>query len=183
MEFVKDNGVAWRRKFISLVREVGLDIDLIDPTNKPGESVGENHAYQVELQRSGQFRALQQYVKRYRHLDLRYTDISDFLIIVIDPTVPQWGTSNEVYLAEDQQKPLFFVCEQGLYSLPRWLFSVIDPIESDDPVQAMQQANIYTSIEDVVTELQKLDRGEKPLSDEWVLVRKLIEQRRHWLEA
>jgi|LSQX01.1.fsa_nt_gb hypothetical protein len=174
MEFVKDNGVAWRRKFISLVREAGLDIDLIDPTNKPGENVGENHTYQVALQSNGKFKELQEYVKRYRHLDLRYTDISDFLIVVVDPTIPQWGTSNETYMAEAQHKPTFFVCEDGLYNLPRWLFGVVDQICEEDPAEAMRQANVYTCIEDVVEELQKLDRGDKPLSDEWVLVRKLL---------
>lgn len=180
MEFVKDNGVAWRRRFISLVREVGLDIDLIDPTNKPGQKVGEDHGHQVMLQQEGRFDELQEYVKRYRHLDLRYTDISDFLIVVVDPSVPQWGTSNETYVAEAQHKPTFFVCEKGLYGLPRWLFAVVDVIDQKDPVAAMRQANVYTCVEDVVEELQKLDRGEKPLSDEWVLVRNLLRENRQY---
>ena len=36
MEYAKDHGVEWRRKFVSLVAEAKLKIDLIDPTNKPG---------------------------------------------------------------------------------------------------------------------------------------------------
>jgi hypothetical protein len=178
MEFVKDHGVEWRRKFIKIVREVKLDIDLIDPTNKPGDDVGEDPAYQIALQESGQFRDLQDYVNDYRHKDLRYTDISDFLIVVVDPSVPQWGTSNETYMAESQHKPTFFVIEHGLYNLPRWLFDVIDKIKSENPAKAQQEANVYESIEEVVAELQILDRGEKPLSREWVLVRKILERQR-----
>jgi hypothetical protein len=178
MEFVKDHGVEWRRKFIRLIREAELDIDLIDPTNKPGKSIGENPMHQVELQSSGRFKALQEYVSNYRHLDLRYTDISDFLIVVVDPTVPQWGTSNETYVAEMQKKPTFFIVEDGLYNLPRWLFGVIYKIQSDYPVTAQAEANVFESIEEVVEELIILDRGDKPLSREWVLVRKVLRQQR-----
>jgi len=179
MEFVKDHGVEWRRKFIRLVREAKLDIDLIDPTNKPDKNpIGEDPMYQVNLQESGKFRDLQEYVSDYRHKDLRYTDISDFLIVVVDPTVPQWGTSNETYTAEGQHKPTFFIVEHGLYNLPRWLFDVIDKIKSEHPVAAQQEANVYESVEEVIAELQLLDRGDKPLSREWVLVRKILEQQR-----
>jgi hypothetical protein len=178
IEFVRDHGVEWRREFIRLVREANLDIDLIDPTNKPGESIGEDPMYQVKLQQAGKFRELQEYVSNYRHLDLRYTDISDFLIVVVDPTVPQWGTSNETYLAEMQKKPTFFIVEHGLYNLPRWLFDVIDKIQSDRPVTAQAEANVFESIEEVVHELVKLDSGENPLSREWVLVRKVLRQQR-----
>ena len=179
MERVSDHGVLWRQEFIKLVREAKLDIDLIDPTNKPDENpIGEDPTYQVSLQKSGQFKDLQEYVSDYRHKDLRYTDISDFLIVVVNPAVPQWGTSNETYLAESEHKPTFFVVEHGLRNLPRWLFDVIDKIKSDDPVNAQREANVYESIEEVVAELQLLDQGDKPLSREWVLVRKILERQR-----
>jgi len=181
MEFVADHGVEWRRKFIKLIREAGLDIDLIDPTDKPGGEdikIGENKAVQEQLQRDGRFRELQEYVHEYRRYDLRFVDISDFLVTVVDPRVPQWGTGNEVYLGEGQHKPNFFICENSLYNLPRWLFDVIDKIETDDPEEAIKQSNVYQSVEDVVAELVALNSGQKPLSDEWVLVRKDIERRR-----
>ena len=178
MEFVKDHGVEWRRKFIRLVHEAGLNIDLIDPTNKPGDSIGEDPLHQVKLQEAGRFKELQDYVSNYRHLDLRYTDISDFLIVVVDPSVPQWGTSNETYVAEMQKKPTFFIVEHGLYNLPRWLFDVIDRIQSWEPGEAQKEANVFESVEEVVEELVALDNGHKPLSKEWVLVRKVLRQQR-----
>lgn len=174
MEFVADHGVEWRRKFIQLCRERQLNIDLIDPTNKPGGhemSMVENRNYQETLQKAGRWKELRNYVHQYRRYDLRYVDNSDFIVAVIDRSVPQWGTSDELYTAEDQHKPMFFICEGGLYKLPRWLFDVIDLNEDGT-------TNVYESVEAVVDELVALDEGIKPMSDKWVLVRKYIESNR-----
>jgi len=180
MEYVADHGVEWRRKFTRLVYEAELDVALIDPTDKPGGKdikMGEDKETQVALQANGKFKELQQYVGKYRRFDLRFVDQSDFSVAVIDPTVPQWGTGNEVYMGEDQHKPAFFICEGGLYNLPRWLFDVIEKITEDDPNKALSETNVYESVEDVIAELVLLDSGQKPLSDEWVLVRREIERR------
>lgn len=178
MEYAKDHGVEWRRKFVSLVAEAKLKIDLIDPTNKPGGidvKIGENKAHQEALQREGRWKELKQYVKAYRRYDLRFVDISDFMVVVVDPRVPQWGTSNEVYTAEQQHKPMFFICDGGLANLPRWLFDVID-LENPDK---NRRCNVFQSVEEVVTELVSLDMGLYPLSNEWVLVRKNLEIQRY----
>ena len=177
MEFVADHGVEWRRKFIRLVKEAKLNIDLIDPTNKPGGDdvkIGENKQYQEQLQKDGKWLELQQYVHSYRRYDLRYVDISDFIVAVIDPRVPQWGTGDEVYMGERQHKPMFFVCDGGLAKLPRWLFDVID---LDNPFKGTR-CNVFSSVEEVIHELDLLNSGRIPLSDEWVLVRKNLEQQR-----
>jgi nucleoside 2-deoxyribosyltransferase len=170
MEFVADHGIEWRRKFIRLVRETDLDIDFIDPTNKPGGEdmqIGENQDYQVMLQKKGKFKELKKYVHKYRHYDLRFVDVSDFLVALIDPSVPQWGTSNEVYVAEDQQKPIFLICDGGLHNLPRWLFDVIE----------LHQ--VFQTVEEVVDQLVMLNNGELELDEGWVLVRKHIEETRN----
>lgn len=185
IEYAKDHGVMWRKKFAQLVEQYDLHIDLIDPTDKPpvngfeGLGPDERQDLQAQLQRSGQFQELQEIVHDYRRYDLRVTDYSNFLVVVVDPTIPQWGTANEVYLAEQQHKPIFFVNEGGLYTLPRWLFGVIGHVYSKDPNKAHSEANVYTSIEAVVEELARLDKA-KLLTDEWVLVRKAIELRRRW---
>jgi len=174
MEYVADHGVEWRRKFTRLIYEAGLDIDLIDPTNKPGEDQkigGEDKGYQAKLKQEKRWKELSKYVGEYRRYDLRYVDYSDFLVVVVDPRVPQWGTSNEVYFGEMQHKPTFFVCDGGLANLPNWLFDLLD-FEGDQPI------NVFESIEEVIEMLKKLNSGEKELSKEWVLVRRHIEQNR-----
>ena len=129
MENVPDHGVEWRRAFIQTARLAGLHIDFIDPTNKPGGQelqIGERKDYQVQLQREGRFQELKDYVHQYRHIDLRFVDLSDLMIVVVDTKIPQWGTANEIYVAEQQHKPTFVICEGGLYNLPQWLFDGVD---------------------------------------------------------
>jgi len=165
MEFVADHGVAWRRKFIKLSNAAGLNIHYIDPTNKPGGlemQIGEDKETQVRLQNEGRFEKLRSYVGDYRRYDLRFVDLSDFLVAVVDPSVPQWGTANEVYVAEMQHKPRFCIIEGGMHKLPRWLFDVFSDEE------------IFESVEDVISHLVKLDSGEIDLDKRWVLVRKYI---------
>lgn len=176
MEFVADHGVEWRRKFIQLLKEKNLKIDCIDPTNKPGGKnvrIGENKDEQIKLQKEGRWKELKDYVHSYRRYDLRFVDISDFLVVVVDPSVPQWGTSNEVYFAEMQHKPMFFICDGGLANLPRWLFDVIEINEENG-----NRCNVFQNVEEVVQELVAIDSGEIPMSDEWVLIRKFIERQR-----
>lgn len=169
MEYVADHGIDWRREFIELSTKAGLKIDYIDPTNKPGPAehqIGENKVHQEMLQKTGRFAELKEYVEDFRHLDLRYTDLSDFLIVSISPGVPQWGTANEVFQTEHDRKPMFFICPGGMHQFPRWLFG---PADLD---------MIFESSEQVIERLVKLDRGELPLSKKWVLIRKEIEFRR-----
>jgi hypothetical protein len=109
-------------------------------------------------------------------------DYSDFLVAVIDPRVPQWGTSNEIYEAERQHKPMFFVVDGGLKNLPRWLFDVID-LDGEVKGNMWTVGNVFESIEAVVKRLQLLDQGIMELTDEWVLVRRHIEESRKQLKA
>jgi hypothetical protein len=172
MEYVADHGIGWRRRFIELTHEAGLNLDFIDPTDKPGGEdikIGENKAEQERLQKEGRWQELKEYVDSYRHFDLRFVDLSDVLIVNVNPGVPQWGTANEVYDAEDQRKPMFFICEGGLYKLPRWLFGVIE-------FDKKGRSNVYETLEEVVRELQLLDSGMVPLSKKWVLVRRELER-------
>ena len=175
MEFVADHGIEWRRKFVKQIKEANLNIDLIDPTDNPGgidEKIGENKQFQSDLKKQGKWDELQKYVKKYRRYDLRFVDLSDFLVVVIDPRVPQWGTANEVYAAETQHKPCFFICDGGLPNLPNWLFDIIDLPESNCPEK---RCNVFAKIEDVVEELRLIDSGKIQMSDEWALIRKHIE--------
>lgn len=183
MDYASDNGVEWRRKFIQLAKSNGLKIDLVDPTNKPGETTThEDKNYQAELKRQGKFKELKQYVSGteenpgYRRRDLRYVDNIDFMVVMVDPTIPQWGTANEVYVAEDQHKPQFFICEGGLYRMPNWLFG---PLKLDDEERGTR-CNVFETIEDVIQELILYDNGTIPLTPEWVLIRKHLEMNRDW---
>lgn len=175
MEYVTDHGIGWRREFIEKSIKADLKIDFIDPTDKPGGEdikIGENKAEQEKLQREGRWKELKDYVDAYRHYDLRFVDISDMMVVAINTKVPQWGTANEVYMAENQCKPMFFICEGGLYEMPRWLFGVIELNDRG------RSSNVFRSVDEVVEHLLHLDCGYVSMSKKWVLVRKWIEARR-----
>lgn len=165
MEMAKDHGVGWRRNFIRLVENANLPIKCIDPTNKPGPAhikMGEEKGYQERLQQEGRFEELRSYVHSYRRFDLRFVDLSDAIVCVIDPDISHWGTPNEIYLAESQHKPIFCIIEGGLSRLPRWLFDVI-PFE-----------NIFEDLESCVNRLESINQGLYPMCDKWVLIRKYL---------
>ena len=168
MEYVSDHGIVWRRKFIELSYQSGLKVDYIDPTNKPGGNmqIKEDKEYQKQLREEGRYQELKEYVSNYRRLDLRFTDISDFVVAVVNPNVPQWGTSDECYTAEDQHKPIFWIIDGGLKKLPFWLFDVAE------------LNMVFDSVEAVIEKLIRLDTGLEKMTNEWVLVRKAIEERR-----
>jgi nucleoside 2-deoxyribosyltransferase len=165
MEFVADAGVEWRKNFRRLIEEKGLKIKVIDPTQKPGESataIAENKSYQERLQQEGRFEELRCYVHNYRRKDLRFVDISDAIVAVIDRNIYQCGTLNEVFVAEAQHKPILAIVEGGLYKLPRWLFDVLD------------FNLIFESVEEVIEYLELINQQENILDDRWVLVRKYL---------
>lgn len=173
IEFAPDGGVQWRREFIRLTLEAGLKLYYIDPTNKPGGHnipMMEDKSHQEKLQKEGRWQEMRDYVANYRAYDLRAVDASDFMIFLIDPTIPQWGTANEVYEAEREHKPSFFICEGGLYNLPRWLFDVVD-LEEDG-----LRCNVFETVEQVVQELVGYNDGTYPMGREWILFRKRLEE-------
>lgn len=175
MNYVEDEGVAWRREFIYLSHKYNLNLLCLDPTDKPlnhygDNSVKEEKEYQKRLKETKQWKTLKNYVSLYRREDLRYVDLSDFVVVHIDPTVPQWGTADETYFAESQHKPRFFICEGGLKNLPTWLFDVIDV---DDPSEGTR-CNVFESAKEVIQELVKYNSGELKMGDKWLLLRKNI---------
>lgn len=177
MEYVADHGIEWRRKFIERTWNLGLNIDFIDPTNKPGGDemkVGEDKSVQAKLQQEGKFLQLREYVADYRRYDLRYVDLSDFLVAVIDPQVHMCGTYNEIFFAEAQHKPMFFICDGGLSKLPRWLFDVVDLEDHKKGTRC----NVFEDINALVSELKLYDTGAIKMSKKWVLIRKHMEEAR-----
>lgn len=184
IEYVADHGVEWRKKFIDLSKKAKLGILCIDPCNKP-EIDGweellkrlprEDQIHQRRLQEDGKFEELREYVSSYRRLDLRLVDYSDFIVVVVDPSIPQWGTANEVYMAEAQHKPLFFICPDGMKKLPRWLFDVIDFGDG--------RCNVFESVEEVIEHLIQINDRKIKITDEWVLIRQALEKIREESES
>lgn len=173
MEFVEDDGIGWRQEFTEKSYKANLNLSILDPTNKPkhiSTTTSEDKNLQIKLQQEGKFKQLQLFVSDYRKKDLQLVNLSNFLVTMIHPSVPQWGTANEIYLAESQSKPNFIICPGGLSNLPRWLFDVVGKIHTDYLPDAMHQANVYDSIDSVIDELLKINSGEILMNDDWLIL-------------
>ncbi len=163
MEYASDYGVNWRQEIIKSFKDNDLNIICLDPTNKPVELHGTNLKEDVEttkrLKNEGKWEELTKFVKEFRRKDLRYTDLSDFIIAVIDPNIHLCGTYNEIFEAERQKKPRFAIIKGGLKAMPSWLFAVFN------------YKCVFSSVDECVQHLKKINDGTIRADDKWVLIR------------
>jgi hypothetical protein len=59
--------------------------------------------------------------------DLRMVEVSDFLIVYLDPSVQMCGTWEELFVGLRQHKPVFVVVNGGKQKLNFWMFGRINP--------------------------------------------------------
>jgi hypothetical protein len=161
----KDLGKGWRNQFIEQSRHLSMQI--INPCNKPSSSVHEvigDVRTVTKMRQEKDWVVLQKFVKQFRREDLRFTDVSDFLVVYIDPEIPSWGTPDEIYTAERQKKPCIAIVKGGIEKLPTWLFGVFRLDE------------VFSSIEECVHYLNQIDSGEIEMDRRWVLFRKQLRE-------
>lgn len=160
--FAKDDGIGWRQNIQQMCKSNGIEINFLDPTNKPngmGQEVGIEKSTAKEWKRTKQYDKLREYVKKYRRIDLRMVDISDFVIAYIDTNIFMFGSVDEIVTAERQKKPILCILPQGIENAPDWLFAITE-------IKYM-----FESIEDLFQFLCRINSGDIDLheDDKWVL--------------
>lgn len=159
MEFCPTGGIQWRRRLKDRSVELGLNINWIDPTEKPKGLLQEDNVLYNKIKASKDWGQLTRLVKQIRREDLRCVDLSDFLIVRMDKNVHACGTYDELYTAEDQQKPILMISVGGKEALPGWLWAVV------------REEEIFDNEEQCLNYLVRLNSGEIKLDDRWVLFR------------
>ena len=165
IENVPDDGIVIRQQIIEKLKEYDIRVKVIDPTQKPcstGHEIGPEKAKINALIDAEKYQEAKNLISDVRHIDLRFIDLVDFVIMYIDPSVHMCGSYNEAFEAERQHKPRFVIVKGGIKKLPRWMFDVFD------------LDNIFDSVDTLVDKLDKLNRGIEPLTSQWVLIRKFI---------
>jgi nucleoside 2-deoxyribosyltransferase len=160
IDYAKDDGIGWRQMMTRTLRDVGVKV--LDPTNKlwgGPQEVGPAKHRVTEMKRAGRFQEVVEIMRRVRHEDLRCVDISDFLVVFVDPSVHTCGTYNELFEAERQKKPTLVMINGGKIIAPNWLFDVI-------PLDYM-----FDDFESLVRRIHELDAGTYPMDSRWVMVR------------
>lgn len=119
MDRAKDRGVGWREYIKSQLSDLG--IVWADPCRKPtkiADESAESHQRLAEAKGRGDFDYVRDSIKLIRCVDLRLTDITDFMIVNIDTTVYAFGTIEEISNANRQKKPIIVHVEQGKANAP-----------------------------------------------------------------
>jgi nucleoside 2-deoxyribosyltransferase len=161
------HGKSWRKRIISLLKKAKVNIIFLDPTNKQwskDKSIDDEVKLSNKLRKEGKWKEMSEYVKKIRRADLRCCDVSDFIIAKVDNKVPTCGTMDEIFTVEDQQKPIFILSDEGLDSIPTWLFSVVKNHE------------VFSNEKDLVKKLVDINTGKCPVDDRWVFLRDYIKK-------
>ncbi len=126
MDRAKDGGLGWRQTIKEFLRTKGVVV--LDPCDKPidiGQECIEDRRVRDAMKQSGQYEELAQMVKLLRVVDLRMTDMADFVIVHLDTDIHACGTYEELFWANRLKNPVLIVCKQGKVGCPDWLFGVV----------------------------------------------------------
>ena len=144
----EDDGIAWRIEMTEWLSERG--VMALDPTNKRTSNtifneIGDEQKNLGQLRELGRFHELRDAMKPIVLADLRMVEVSDFLIVYLDPSVQMCGTWEELFVGLRQHKPVFVVVKGGKQKLNFWMFGRINP------------DFVFDSFEDVKNYLDQVD--------------------------
>lgn len=126
MDRVPDGGVQWRDDIAPWLQNLGIKV--INPCDKPIDICvedAENRELRNNWKETCQYNKLAEEMKLLRAVDLRFVDISDFLIVYLDTDVHACGTYEEIFLANRQKMPILVVIKGGVRNIPDWLFGTL----------------------------------------------------------
>jgi len=144
----EDDGIGWRIEMTEWLAERG--VMALDPTDKRTSNtifneIGDEQKNLGQLRELGRFHELRNAMKPIVLADLRMVEISDFLIVYLDPSVQMCGTWEELFVGLRQHKPVFVVVKGGKQKLNFWMFGRINP------------DFVFDSFEDVKNYLEEVD--------------------------
>jgi len=138
-----------------------LNIVVWDHLNRPFDGFIEETEATHELlegyRKFGRYDLIEQYAD-IRRQDLAMIDKSDFVICVFHEKIFSAGTCEELFWANREKKPIFFVWGEGKEKCPVWFF------------WTLPHNYIYSSVEEVLNIIKLLDKGELSMdSKRWRL--------------
>ena len=165
IDFSDDLGVSFRKKLILTAKHKGLGIKFLDPTDKLEglqADVGDEQSIINDYRKKRSWNKLSALMKKIVRVDLRQIDLADFVIVFIDTQIHMCGSYHELVEADRQKKPVLTIIKQGKENCPSWLFGTID------------HNLMFSSIEECVEYLYKVDQELITLDDRWVLFREQL---------
>lgn len=163
IDFHKDLGVDYRRNIKTQAEINGLNLIFLDPTSKITGLANDVNIEQeniLKYKKTKKWDKLTKLMKKIVRSDLRQVDLSDFIIVLVDTSIHMCGTYHELIQSDIQKKPVLTIVKGGKEKAPSWLFGIID------------HNLMFDSIDDCIKFLCKVNKGQIPLDDRWVLFRK-----------
>ena len=163
IDYCGNDGVAWRRTISSFLRNRGVVV--LDPTEKPisqldgvPSEIGEEKRKTQALKETGKFEEFRAIAKKIRSVDLRMTDLADFLVVYIDLAIPMCGTWEELFNANRQKKPIIVIIKGGPKGAPLWLHGTI------------HYKYMFDSLISAKSYLAHIDAGTEEMDGRWQLL-------------
>jgi nucleoside 2-deoxyribosyltransferase len=163
---VADHGIGYRRSIRRGAKKRNLDIVFLDPTDKFdgfSQEIGDDKADIQKLKKEHKWEKLRTFMKKIVRVDLRSIDLSDLIILYVDPDSHMCGSYHELIVSIQQKKPIFIITKGGRDKTPDWLFGIV------------HYEFIFDNEDQCLDYLVSLDNGTIPMSDRWVLMRDSIE--------
>lgn len=129
IDHADDDGKGWRTKTQKWLEKKNAFV--FNPCAKPisyqkYKEIDEEKTKMMALKSSGRFFELTKRMKEIVHVDLRMVDVSDVVIVYLNPEVGMFGTIHELITSLQQRKPTLVVIEGGKTKAPNWLFGLMD---------------------------------------------------------
>jgi nucleoside 2-deoxyribosyltransferase len=157
------NGEEWRNIITKQLNKVGIIV--FNPYDKPflkdiqeGDVTRHNL---LNLMDKEEYDEVEIKMREIRYYDLNLVDRSDFIIANINPSVPTFGSIEELTTAVRMKKPIFLSIEGSKRKCPLWLMGMIP------------HKYIYDNMDDMMEMIMKINSGEQKIdSNRWRLLKK-----------
>lgn len=155
-------GEEWRLHIQKQLSDTG--IIFFSPYQRPFlNDIPEDEEARKELAegiRKKDFDFVSDRMKQIRSHDLRLCDVSDFLIVRLDPAIPTYGSVEEITTMVRQKKPMFIYVVGGKEKIPLWLLGM------------HPHKYFYETLEDLIQTIREIDQEVIELSsDRWKLLK------------
>lgn len=129
IDYAEDDGVGWRKDMTKWLLK--RNVTVLDPcdkkiSNAKYSEIDEEKVKMFDLKNTGRYYELTRRMKEIVHMDLRMVDVSDFIIVYLNPSITMFGTIHELINSIHQRKPTLVVIEGGRSNASNWLFGIMD---------------------------------------------------------
>lgn len=154
------DGRQWREDMAAFLDE--MNVTVFDPYKKPFYNApreDDNARQEISSwMEEGNYDKVAEYFSEVRAFDLSMVDRSDFIICYLNPSVPTFGTMEELVTAIRMKRPTFIVVEGGKQHTPLWVMGMLP------------HRYIHNNFDELKEVLRNIDSGKKNIdSERWRL--------------